>query len=186
MTLLSPQLAAEVSASEKVLWSGQPRQGIFLRATDAFLIPFSVAWGGFAIFWEASVIALGAPVFFALFGSIFVVIGLYLMVGRFFVDARQRAATFYAVTNERILIISGLFSKTVKSIDLNTLGEMSFSQRNDGGGTIVFGASSFFDRMYGDMPGWPGFGVRSQSRFELGSKARAVYETIRSAQRLAK
>src|SRR4051794_11647806 len=116
MSILPPQLSSELGASEKVAWSGQPRQGIVLRGADALFIPFSLLWGGFVIVWEVSVFAIGAPVLVQLFGLIFVVVGIYIMVGRFFVDARQRTQTFYAVTNDRIIIVSGLFSRTVKSI----------------------------------------------------------------------
>lgn len=176
-------LRRELAPAEKVLWFAQPRQGLVLRSADAFLIPFSLLWGGFAIFWEVSVIVVGAPVFFPLFGALFVVIGCYLIVGRFFFEARQRTRTFYAVTNERVIIVSGLLNRTVRSIDLRTLGEMSLSERRDGSGTLVFGNTSPFDWMLGGMAGWPGMAGRQASRFELIPNVRPVYEMVRNAQR---
>ena len=183
MSVVPPQLTSELATSETVVWFGQPRQGIVLRSVDAFLIPFSLLWGGFAIFWEISTFVIGAPAFFSLFGLIFVVIGIYLIVGRFFVDAKQRTQTFYAVTNDRVIIVSGLFSRTVKSIDLKTLGEMSLSERRDGRGSIVFGSALAPEWLQGSMPGWPGMGTRQASRFELIENARKVYELVRSGQK---
>jgi hypothetical protein len=186
MSTVPQQLVGELAASENVLWSGQPQHGLALRGADALFIPFSLAWGGFAIYWEVTVLGSNAPLFFALFGLFFVVVGLYLIVGRFFVDAMQRTRTFYAVTSDRVVIVSGLFSRTVRSIDLKTFGEMSLSERRDGSGSIVFGTSSPLDWMYGGMSAWPswsGTGMRWAPRFEFIEDARAVYEIVRSAQR---
>jgi hypothetical protein len=183
MVKVLPELARELAPTEKVLWTGEPRQGVILRPADAFLIPFSLMWGGFAIFWEVSVVVAGAPMFFLLFGSVFVVVGLYLIAGRFFFEARQRNRTFYAVTNERVIVVSGLLNRTVNSIDLRTLGQMSLAERKDGSGTIVFGNTSPFDWMLGGTAGWPGAAGRQAPRFELITNVRSVYETIRTAQR---
>jgi hypothetical protein len=174
----------ELGPSERLLWSGRPRQGFVLRASDAFLIPFSIMWGGFAIFWEASVISRGAPFFFMLWGVPFVLVGLYIMVGRFWVDARQRAATFYGVTSERVVIVSGVFARGVKSLGIDTLTDVSLTERVGGGGTITFGSVPFGYGLYAGT-GWP-FGQAAVPNFDLSDGARGVYEIIRGSQQAAK
>jgi hypothetical protein len=175
----------ELGKGEKLLWVGLPRQGFLLRAADAFLIPFSIMWGGFAIFWEASVLADGAPWFLALWGIPFVLVGLYIMLGRFWVDARRRAVTVYAVTSERVVIVSGVFARRLKSLGIDTITDLSLTERGDGGGTITFGPVPPFYSWYGGA-GWPGFGHEAVPSFELATDAREVYEIIRGAQRAFK
>jgi hypothetical protein len=181
--LHSPVLA-ELGPNERLLWSGRPRQGLLLRGSDAFLIPFSLLWGGFALFWEAGVIGSGAPFFFMLWGIPFVLVGLYITVGRFFADAALRAKTFYGLTNERAIIISGLFSPTVKSLSLRTTNDITLSQRADGSGSITFGSGVPFANVYRGMP-WPGMGTRLAPEFEQIPDSRAVYQLIRQAQQSA-
>ncbi len=166
-----------------MLWTGQPQQRIVFRGTDFFMVPFSVLWCGFAIFWEWSVLqAPKAPGFFPLFGIPFVAIGLYIVIGRFFVEEKQRSKTFYAVTNERILIISGVLARRVKSLALRTLSDLSLSEISGGKGTISFGGGSPFANFFGGMPGWPGSEAYTGPRFDLISDARSVFEVIRKAQ----
>jgi hypothetical protein len=175
-------LRQELGSGERLIWSGQPRRGLRLRASDAFLIPFSLLWGGFALFWEASVITTEAPFFFRLWGIPFVLVGLYLIFGRFLVDARQRARTYYGVTNERLLVVSGLFQRQVKSIPLRGLPELTLKERGDRSGTIVFGSVL---SLYGGLANssWPGSGSQSSPSFEMIENVRQVYEQIRTAQR---
>src|SRR5215213_1278885 len=178
------ELERELGVGEQLLWSGQPKRGLHLRATDTFLIPFSLLWAGFAVFWESGVVRGGAPFFFILWGIPFVCVGVYITVGRFFVDAALRAKTWYGVTNERILIIGGLFNRTVKSLPLRSLPEIALEQRQNGSGTITFGSSMPFASWYRGFA-WPGMDQRMAPAFDLIADAKAVYEIIRQAQRTA-
>ena len=151
------EIERELNSGEKLLWSGRPRQGFRLRPSDAFVIPFSLLWCGFAIFWEASVFKGNAPFFFRLWGVPFVLIGLYIVFGRFFADARTRARTYYGVTSERIIIVSGMFSRQIKSLSLRTLTDVSLTERGDGSGTITFGPQFPYPfGRQGNIGGWPG------------------------------
>jgi hypothetical protein len=131
-------LQGYLGPGEKLLWSGQPEAGLKLRGSDAIVIPFSLLWAGFAVFWEYSVLSTNGPVFFQLWGIPFVLVGLYMVVGRFFVDAWVRARTAYAVTDQRIFILSG-FSRSLTSLTLRTLPEVTVTERSDGSGMISFG-----------------------------------------------
>lgn len=185
MNTISPEIKNQLSRDEKILWSGQPKQGIVIRGADMFMIPFSLMWGGFAIFWELSVLRSDAPTFFTLWGIPFVLVGLYLIIGRFFFEAKQRANTFYAVTNERVLIVSGVLSRRIKSLNLRTLSDLSLSEGKNNEGTISFGGGSPLASMFGGFSGWPGMEQHLGPRFELVSGAKSIFETIRGAQRAA-
>jgi hypothetical protein len=175
----------ELGPAEKLLWSGRPPQGWMLRPSDWAMIPFSILWGGFAIFWEASVIDSGAPFFFALWGIPFVLVGLYMIFGRFYFEARQRAVTYYGVTSERVIIISGLFSRSTKSLSIDTLSDVSLNERPNSISTITFGPVPFLYYWYAGTS-WPGTNRYMIPSFELSTDARNVYDIIRTAQREAK
>lgn len=181
---INSEVQQQLSAGEQMLWSGQPKSGIQLRTSDIFLIPFSLFWAGFAVFWESSVIGIGAPFFFMLWGIPFILMGLYITVGRFFLDAALRAKTWYAVTNERILIVSGLINQTIRSYPLRSMPEMTLRLRRDQSGTITFGAEAPSRSMYRGFV-WPGMDQRLAPAFDLLPDAQSVYDLIRRAQRAA-
>lgn len=179
-------IESRLSGTEHLLWFGRPRQGFFFRKSDALIIPFSLMWGGFAVFWNFGVWFSDAPIFFRLWGLPFLIVGLYMIFGRFFVDVWQRKKTFYGVTNERIIIISGLFNQSIKSLSLQTLTDITMEEFTNGLGTISFGtpntASGFGNN------GFP-FGRKREEvvpSFEQIPQAKNVYETIRNAQKLLK
>jgi hypothetical protein len=171
---------------EKVLWAGQPRQGIFLRASDAVAIPFSLLWGGFAIVWETIALTAthhgkGAPLFvqiiFPLWGIPFVVIGLYMIFGRFFFDAWRRARIWYGVTDRRALIVRTGASRTVTSFDLRSVGEVVFQEHPDGTGSLTFGPIVVMSRNRGfNFPGTP------PNAFDHTPDAAQAYRIVRQVQ----
>ena len=174
-----------LSPGEQVLWTGQPRQGLLFRQADLFGVPFSLFWCGFSCFWLYSAIGSGAPASLWIFGVPFVLMGAHFVVGRFFVDRAQRARTHYAITPQRVLIASGLMSRTIKSLNLLALAETSLSERAGGSGTIRFGADQPFAATLGDSASWPGAGQHLAPRFDLIDDARQVYEMLRRAQAAA-
>ncbi|MBR6115689.1 MAG: hypothetical protein IKQ10_11045 [Oscillospiraceae bacterium] len=130
---------------EQVLWQGKPERYSLLEKSDWFMIPFSIMWGGFVVFWEVSVILTGAPLLFKLWGIPFVCVGLYITVGRFFRKQYCLRRTVYAVTDRRILRKVG---KRVDILEKNALPPMSVEYSKYGTGTIRFGTpqSQFFRR----------------------------------------
>ena len=179
-----PEIQKHLEPMERILWSGQPKQGIIFRGSDALLFPFSLLWGGFAFFWEYSALTKGAPLFFALFGIPFVVIGAYLIVGRFYVEAKQREKTYYGVTSERVLIVSGVLQQKIKSLTLRTLSDVSLTESRDGTGSISFGSSFPFAAWFGGMA-WPGMEQYSGPRLDIIENPKQVYQLIREAQKNA-
>ena len=152
------QIENELGAGEQLLWHGQPKPGLRLRVSDILLIPFSLMWGGFAIFWEFMVI-----------------------VGRFFVDAKQRSRTWYGLTNERAIIVSGLLSKSVKSLNIDTITELALTEKADGSGSIAFGSPLIWPGWISGSS-WPFMNHQPIPTFESIDNAKSVYELIRKAQ----
>ena len=133
---------------ERIAWSGQPGQGLLLTPRDMYLIPFSLAWCGFAIFWEVGVSSPPkAPGFFLLWGAMFICIGLYFVVGRFLVDAWVRKGMRYAVTDRRILIARAAPFGKFTAVSLTQLPSIDLNEGANGRGTIRFGqATSMWGR----------------------------------------
>lgn len=173
----------ELKHDENLLWSGHPKQGLVLRPSDGFLIPFSILWAAFSISWEYRVVMSGAPFFFVLWGIPFLLVGFYITVGRFFVDAQQRKGTFYALTNQRAIILTTSFQRQVRSLNLKNLPETVLVVHNDNSGTITFGQQFHpLASWYAGMP-LPGRDRYLPPSFELIDDAQDVYNLILKSQR---
>ncbi|MDP4723728.1 MAG: PH domain-containing protein [Crocinitomicaceae bacterium] len=172
---LSKAFQGHLDTNEKLIWTGQPKKGIVFRTADLFLIPFSLAWCGFAIFWFVSALRSVVP-FFALFGVPFVIIGLIFVFGRFVIDAKQRANTFYALTEERIIIKSGIYKKSIKSLNLRTLSDIELEEKSNGSGTISIGPKNPMLIWNNGMNWMPG--ANATPSLDLIEDARKVYKLI--------
>ncbi len=172
---IEEELKPILSPDEKLKWTGKPKTGIILRSSDIFLIPFSLLWGGFAVYWEMNAFSMDTPLFFKLWGIPFVLIGLYITAGRFFLDARKRANTIYGITHDRIIIKSGIFKREIKSLNIKTLSDITLNQKDDGTGSILLGPSDFRYNMLQGME-WPG--MKQAPRLELIDEVKSVYDMI--------
>lgn len=171
---------------ERILWSGQPKQGFALSARDTFLIPFSLLWCAFVIFWNVGVWSFpdtGAqpPLFFRLFGLPFLLAGLYMVAGRFFHDAWLRKKMFYAVTDQRILVLRG---RKITSLDIDRLPRLELSEHRDGTGTLAFEAANW-GPWGGGMNGFSWWlpALSTATQFFRIQNPRRVYELIRNQTR---
>lgn len=162
-------IPTQLQPGEVLLWEGAPKPGIHFQRSDLFAIPFSLLWCGFAIFWEASVIAAGGPLLFKIWGVPFVLMGLYITVGRFFFRAWRLAGTRYAVTDRRVIIADR--RETVFLL----YGQIPLLQkdlRSNGTGTIWFQRPEVYGGRHGRRV--PGVG------FEEIAEAERVYKLIES------
>jgi len=170
-------LKKQFEADEKIIWMGVPGRGLVFGKFDAFMIPFSIFWCGFAVFWEFMAIAAGAPFFFAIFGLPFILVGLYLVFGRFYLDILRRKNTMYALTNRRIFIRSGFRTKTLTTYYLETLTDVTLKQKSNGTGSLFF--SVYPNKSpNSNVTGTFLFGMPTIPAFELIDDAASVYKKV--------
>ena len=96
---ISSVFAPYLGQDEVIEWCGQP--SLKPQSNKANII-FGSIYSGFALFWMIGAYQ-GSPVF-ALFGLPFFAVGLYVMFGKG--TKKIRANTYYAVTDQRCIIIS--------------------------------------------------------------------------------
>lgn len=171
---VTTELQQHLDTNEKLIWTGRPKTGVVFRIADIFLIPFSLLWCGFAIFWV--IMASQGSIFFAMFGIPFVVIGLIFVFGRFIIDAKQRENTYYGLTDDRIIIKSGIYNKSIKSLNIKTLSDIEYVEKNDGSGTINIGPKNPMMMWGNGMNWWPG--VKASPSLDLIPDVRKVYNKI--------
>lgn len=123
---------------ERLVWCGRPDPAVLFAPADVFLVPFSIMWGGFALFWEASVIASGGPPFFMAWGVPFVAMALYFICGRFVLKRRQKLRTVYGVTTDRALVVVG----GSRIEDTPLVGVPTSIRRRGGHASVTFGPAT--------------------------------------------
>jgi len=131
------EIIDQIQSDERLLWADKPATGIKFRKTDIFIFLFSLLWLSFSLFW--SYMAAKSSYIFALFGTPFILIGIHLLVGRYFFDSISRKNTIYGLTNKRIIKKSGVYKKSYNSIFLTTLPSLSYTEESDGSVDISFG-----------------------------------------------
>ena len=148
-------------------------------------VPLTLAWGGFFIFLE--IIAFrGGSIAGALLLAPFVLFGLYLIGGRFWIAARCWRNTYYVITNKRVLIRMGAVWPRVASLPFPKITSTYLQPARLGIGHINFNSGSrhIFDSILVWQPG-PSWGivdglVRTIPSFWYVREAETVYERLQS------
>lgn len=128
-----------LESGEYILWKGKPGKGSLLTARDIVVIPFSLIWLAFALFWEVTVIKQSFSIFAMVWGLPFILVGLYLLVGRFLYAVYLRKKTCYVVTNKKFILKQ---KNKIEWHDGKTYQLITLKTHKNGGATMVFGQSS--------------------------------------------
>jgi hypothetical protein len=139
---------SELQSGESLYWTGaaDPRRAA-IAALPASL--FGIPFAGFALFWitgayhatsamsrsSSNSFTKGFAVF-PLFGLPFLLIGLGVILAPLWVYLKG-LSTVYAVTNQRVMIISGSSTRSVKSVAPADIVSVDHRERPDGSGDIV-------------------------------------------------
>ncbi len=187
----------ELMAGESTLWAGQPNTRIIFHKEDLFLVPFSLLWGGFAIFWETGVLGLwnfgphpgGFSWFMALWGIPFVVVGQYVIWGRFVYAAWKKRRTHYAVTNRRAIVVQSGWKRQMASVYVDSLPTLTKEDGAGGLGTLRFAQADPMWVRRGGWGSWDGMSIGSVPSFvdieDVDSVCRLVSD-LREKARTAK
>lgn len=187
----------EITSGESILWAGQPNGSVIFHKEDAFLIPFSLLWGGFAIFWEAGVAGYWggsakhtAPSYFMLLWGIpFVLIGQYVIWGRFLVATWKKHRTHYAVTNRRVIVVQDGRGRKTASAYIDTLPTLIKESASNGRGTLRFATPEPTWSRWNGWGVWDGMSVGDVPVFRDIDDVDSVYRLVsdqRAASRVAR
>jgi hypothetical protein len=130
---------------ERILWAGRPAKRARLVARDIFPILFSIVWIGVILPWVGRQLAdiirardlSGVPGMLP--GLAFLGFGLYVSLGRLVLQRYLRRHTWYAVTDQRVLVRTTAGRARFDAISLDALPSLATHQRGDGVGSISFG-----------------------------------------------
>lgn len=122
---------------ERLLWVGQPDPKVRFTGADAFLVPFSILWGGFAVVWEALAITRTQSPLFIIWGIPFVLVGLYFIFGRFIVKKGRKIATAYGLTDNRAIVCTG--NRSVADTPVRAMPTKVDKSRDGQHVTVTFG-----------------------------------------------
>lgn len=125
-----------LAPGEKILWFGQPDPSVHTSSADLYLVPFSIVVLLVGILWALT---------FTAAGWIFVIGGVYALVGRFFWKAHRKRMTYYAVTDRRIVRLAG---RKGKAQPFAEIPDVKLRVRPSGNGTIRFSERPGFTVIY--------------------------------------
>jgi hypothetical protein len=176
--------ALELSKDEKIVWEGKPKQGIVLRYTDIALIPFSIIWTIATLIFELVSFEPDFPIYLSIIGIPFLIIGLFLLIGRYILDTKRRKNIFYWITNKRIIIKGEKLRNTVQYYQILGIYGITIKHKDRKFGTIVLGNEQGLNFGRGlEIEEFYWLNPKRLSRLELIEKADDVFKIILDLQK---
>lgn len=141
----------ELLDGEKILWAGQPDASKIFTAADILLIPFTLLWTSFpALGLLAGMRSNESDPLFSLFLIPFIAVGLYILIGRFFYKSWAKRRTYYAITDRRVIVISGGRKRRVIASFIRDIPTVNSSIGKNNMGRIIFGNTSPYAASFGN------------------------------------
>ena len=138
----------ELLSSEVLRWTGRPAMGRVLL-TSAFPILFSVFWEAIVIHAAVNPVRAwleagrpGASLPFAHFAMM--AVGL-LFMAKAAGPVLTAARTAYGITSRRVVVVSHLTARRVRSVESASIGDVDRTERSNGSGDIVIRPSGEAD-----------------------------------------
>jgi hypothetical protein len=203
MIMQSSSIFEEIrQPDETLLWEGAPQQGLILRRSDILFFPLAlclsllaVAWEGFALVGLVKGLGVGdLPVWMPaslivllLLGLPFFLLAVFLLAGRFYYDRQRRRCTHYLLSNQRIVIVSGMFKKrNRRSIPLTAIKHLSLHPHAGQRASIHFSPDTWlWWIMLGPVwwfPLWVDVEAYQPPVFERIEEGETVFQLIKQAQ----
>jgi hypothetical protein len=133
-------LQKELQPSERLIWEGQPDPSKIFTVSDIFLIPFSIFWVNNLLqsIGHISELAIPTQFPFVFIPYFFLAVGVYLLVGRFIHKYFLKKNTYYAVTDQRVVIVADFLGRQIQTAFLKDIPTIEKSINAKGVGTLVF------------------------------------------------
>jgi hypothetical protein len=140
----SSKLQVELLPGENILWAGRPNPSVIFHSDDWYLILFSLFWVAFTSFWEwgasghfGKPAESGPSLFMMIWGIPFILVGQYMLWGRYLYDGWLKRRTYYGVTSRRILIVQDGWNRKGSFNYIDVLP--TIQKEGSGTGTLWFG-----------------------------------------------
>ncbi|MGI6745100.1 MAG: helix-turn-helix domain-containing protein [Acutalibacteraceae bacterium] len=137
LKILTP-LDDMLKKGENLIWAGKPSRGKGTGVLSLVRLASSYLWIVMLLYWIIKAVFMYPPT--AFLGAPLIVAGVIWIVLRIFRIKKQKENTYYAITDERVIIKSRRKNEdeAVKSISLNDIHTIRIEEGGNGFGNIIF------------------------------------------------
>lgn len=137
------RLQPYLQPSERILWAGRPDVRVTLLRREYLFTPFAIFWLVLSIVVFVLTLNLGESssqseagrLFAIIVAGVFIIFGLYLMIGRLLYKWWWATHTIYGVTEFELMVLTG---ERFRSLGLDQVDKLYLRDDSDGNGSIAF------------------------------------------------